>query len=94
MLGLFGHKKRFNTLRSEVHDSFGNVKRDFNKVGEWIKHLDDKHASHKDEIENIKDQLLTIQGDILEIKDFITFFVPQMSKNLSKQTQTDAIITL
>ena len=91
MLGLFGHKKRFNALKSEVHDSFGNVKRDFSKVGEWIKHLDDKHASHKDEIDNIKDQLLSIQGDLIEIKDFITFFGPQMSKNLSKQTQTNTL---
>ncbi len=91
MLGLFGHKKRLNALKSEVHDSFGNVKRDFNKVGEWIKHLDDKHASHKDEISNIKDQLLTIQDDLMEIKDFITFFGPQISKNLSKQTQTNTI---
>jgi len=91
MLGLFGHKKRFDTLKSEVHDSFGNVKRDFNKVGEWIKHLDDKHTSHGDEIDNIKDQLLTIQSDLLKIKDFITFFGPQMSKNLSKQSQTNVV---
>jgi hypothetical protein len=88
MLGLFRHKKRVDKLRSEVHDSFGNVKRDFNKVGEWIKHLDDKHVSSKDEINQIKDQLLTIQDDIMEIKDFISFFGPQMSKSLSKQQST------
>lgn len=88
MLWIFGHKKRFDRLKSEVHDSFGNVKRDFNKVGEWIKHLDDKHTNHKSEIDSIKEQLLAIQGDIVEIKDFISFFGPQLSKQLSKQQGT------
>lgn len=88
MLWIFGHKKRFNRLKSEVHDSFGNVKRDFNKVGEWIKHLDDKHSLHGAEIDSIKDQLLTIQSDIIEIKDFISFFGPQLSKQMSKRQGT------
>jgi len=90
MLGLFGHKKRIEKLRVDVQDSFGHVKKDFNKVGEWIKHLDDKHTSHKADISMIKDQLLDIQNDLIEIKDFISFFGPQLSKNASKQTQTGA----
>ncbi len=88
MLGLFRHKKRVEKLRVDVQDSFSHVKKDFNKVGEWIKHLDDKHASHKGEISIIKDQLLDIQNDLIEIKDFISFFGPQLSKDLSKQNQT------
>lgn len=87
MVYLFGHKKRIERLRSEVHDSFSNVKRDFNKVGEWITHLDDKHSIHKGEIDNIKDQILSIRGDLLEIKDFISFFGPQISKQSSNQAQ-------
>ena len=90
MLGLFGHKKRIEKLRVDVQDSFGHVKKDFNKVGEWIKHLDDKHTSHKADISMIKDQLLDIQNDLIEIKDFISFFGPQLSKDLSKQVQTTA----
>ena len=80
-----------NKLRVEVHDSFDHVKKDFNKVGEWIKHLDGKHGSHEDEISGIKDQLLTIQEDLLELKDFVSFFGPQISKGLSKQVQTSVI---
>ena len=91
MLGLFGHKKRVEKLRIEVQDSFDHVKKDFNKVGEWIKHLDDKHGSHEDEISNIKDQLMTIHEDLIELKDFVSFFGPQISKGLSKQTQTGAV---
>ena len=85
---LFKHKKNIEELKNDVQESFSHVKKDFNKVGEWISHLDDKHTLHKGEIDSIKDQLLSIQGDLLEIKDFISFFGPQVSKDSSKQTQT------
>ena len=85
MLGLFGYKKRVEKLRTEVQDSFNHVKKDFNKVGEWIKHLDDKHTSHKNEVSQIKEQLLAVHEDLIEIKDFISFFGPRLSKGLSKQ---------
>jgi len=85
MLGLFGHKKRIDKLRTEVQDSFNHVKKDFNKVGEWIKHLDDKHVSHEDEVSQIKDQLLAIHEDLTGLKDFVSFFGPQLSKQVSKQ---------
>ena len=88
MWNLFGYKKRVDKLKDEVQDSFDHVKKDFNKVREWIHHLDDKHSLHKNEISDIKDQLLAIQEDLVEIKDFISFFGPQLSKDLSKQTQT------
>ena len=88
MWKFFGHKKRIDRLRYDVQDSFGHIKKDFNKVGKWITHLDDKHGLHGDDIANIKDQLLEIQSDLLEVKDFISFFGPQLSKDLSKQTQT------
>jgi septal ring factor EnvC (AmiA/AmiB activator) len=91
MFGLFGHKKKVEKLRAEVQDSFDHVKKDFNKVGQWIKHLDEKHVSHEDEIKQIKEQLLTIHGDLMEIKDFISFFGPQISKGLSKQSQTSVV---
>jgi hypothetical protein len=91
MLGLFGHKKRVEKLRTEVQDSFNRVKKDFNKVGEWIKHLDDKHTSHEDEVTQIKDQLLTIHEDLIELKDFVSFFGPQLSKSLSKQPSQGAV---
>lgn len=91
MLGLFGHKKRVDKLRTEVQDSFNHVKKDFNKVGEWIKHLDDKHTSHEDEVSQIKDQLLAIHEDLIELKDFVSFFGPQLSKGLSKQPSQGAV---
>ena len=91
MFGLFGHKKRIEKLREDVQESFNHVKRDFNKVGEWIKHLDEKHLTHKEEIEVIKDQLLTIHEDLMEIKDFVSFFGPQLTGNPSKQQSTSVL---
>ena len=88
IFGLFGHKKVVDQLRGDVQDSFDHVKTDFNKVGEWIKHLDEKHVSQGNEMADIRSQLLTIQGDLIEIKDFISFFGPQMSGSLSKQVPT------
>jgi predicted transcriptional regulator len=84
----FKHKKNIEELKSDVKESFNHVKKDFNKVGEWITHLDDKHALHKNEISIIKNQLLDIQNDLLEIKDLTSFFGPHTSNNSSKQTQT------
>jgi len=87
MLGLFGHKKKVEKLRTDIQDSFSHVKKDFNKVGEWIRHLDDKNTIHKDEMIRIQDQILGIQNDLIEIKEFISFFGPQLSKDVSKQIQ-------
>lgn len=88
MVDLFGNKKRINKLRADVVDSFNHVKKDFNKVGKWIKHLDDKHTLNENEIPYIKDQLLTINKDLAEIKDFISFFSHQLPGGMSKQTAT------
>lgn len=91
MISFFGHKRRIEKLRVDVQDSFEHVKKDFNKVGEWIKHLDDKHVLHKNEITKIKEQLFDIQNDIIEIKDFISFFGSALSKDSSKHNQTSVI---
>jgi predicted transcriptional regulator len=97
MFNFFGHKKRINELKIDVQDSFNSVKKDFNKVGEWIKHLDDKHSSHNNDISEIKDQILDIQNDLIEIKDFISFFGPQLSKHqqtgANKQIVSDYVQT-
>jgi predicted transcriptional regulator len=77
-------KKEVKELRKEIHDSFNNVKRDFNKVGDWIKHIDGKQTSQEEELETLKNEIYSIQESLEEIKDFISFF----GGKLSKQTQT------
>jgi len=80
-----------------VQDSFNRVKDDFGKVGKWIKHLDDKHGTREGELLEIKAQLLTIQEDILEMKDFVYFFGHGLSKQPStardKQSLSDDVQT-
>jgi hypothetical protein len=88
IFGLFGQKKRLERFKDEVQDSFNHVKKDFNKVGEWISHLDDKQKSDNEELKELKDQLYSIQEDLIEIKDFVSFFGPQLSRGASKQPQT------
>lgn len=87
IFSFFKHKKGVKELEENMQDSFNHVKKDFNKVGEWIKHLDDNHTSHKNEINEIKSQIINIQNDLNEIKDYISFFGP----HVSKQTQTTTI---
>ena len=84
MFGFFNRKREIEKLRGEVQDSFNHVKTDFGKVGEWIKHIDGKHEVQKKDLNDLKEQLFSIQTDLEEVKDFISFFGGQ----LSKQTQT------
>jgi len=93
MFGLFGHKKRTDKLQLEVRDSFDHVKKDFQKVGEWIKHLDGKHGDHRQDVGKIQDEILTIQKELGEIKDFISFFGPQLSKQSSHQEVKQTLIS-
>ncbi|MFH1238027.1 MAG: hypothetical protein ABIH79_02940 [archaeon] len=91
MWDLFGHKKKINKLREDIYDSFNHVKKDFSKVGDWIKHLDDKHKLQRDEISNIKDQLMMVHEDLMELKNFVSFFGPRISKEVFKQQQTSVV---
>ncbi|PNX47591.1 MAG: hypothetical protein BV456_10795 [Thermoplasmata archaeon M8B2D] len=91
MFGFFGQRRRFNELKEELKDSFDHVKKDFDKVGEWIKHLDDKNDSHEKDISFILGDLLSVKQDLAEIKEFVNFFSPQISGSLSKQTQTRGV---
>tara|TARA_Y100000310_G_scaffold294486_1_gene324988 strand:- start:247 stop:873 length:627 start_codon:yes stop_codon:yes gene_type:complete len=88
MFGFFRRKKDVEKLKQEVQESFKHVKNDFNKVGEWIQHIDGKHSVHEEDVLSIKEQLSSIQLDLDEVKDFISFFGPQISGGLSKQAQT------
>jgi predicted transcriptional regulator len=95
MFWFFGKKRQVEKLEEEVKDSFDHVKQDFNKVGQWISHLDGKHKDHETELEQIKDQLDTIQFELHEIKEFISFFGPKLSKQPQtagdKQTDGEAV---
>ena len=96
IFGLFGQGKRIDKLREEVQDSFSHVRRDVNKIGDWIKHLDDKKDSHDTVITSLQDDIKTLQKEIRGIKESLNFFGQGLSKQqtttkqhpLNKQTDT------
>jgi len=90
MFWWFGKKRDVERLKDDVQKSFDSVKQDFIKVGKWIDHLDGKHSVHASDISEIKQGLSALQQDIDEIKDFVSFFGPQLSR-LSKHPQTGVI---
>ena len=89
-------KKRDDTvyddLKNEVKQAFGSVRGDVNKAAEWISHLHTKHKHHETKFDLVDQRLSTIESDLEEIKNFISFFSAKMNKGvfkqLSKQEQT------
>ena len=77
-------KKEVKKLKGEIALSFDSVKQDFNKVGKWIDHFDEKKTYHEREIEALKEVVSGLQNDFEELKDLFSFF----GGGLSKQPQT------
>ena len=87
MFGWFRKKEENGKLKEEIRDSFDAVKEDFNKVGQWITHLDGKHNDHKKDLEDMKKQIFVMQNEIDDIKDFVSLF----GAKISKQQQTSVM---
>jgi len=85
---LFRKKGAHEKLKQEVDDSLNNVKKDIKKAADWITHLHSKGKDHDDILNNIDNRLENLENDVLEIKNFVSFFGAKMSKQLSKQPQT------
>ena len=85
-------KTVYDDLKNEVKQAFGSVKGDMNKAAEWISHLHTKHKHHETKFDLVDQRLSTIESDLEEIKNFISFFSNRMNgrmfKQLSKQEQT------
>lgn len=84
MFGFFSRKKKVDALEEEIKESFNHVKQDFNKVGQWISHLDAKNKERDSDIDDLKTQLEAVQAELGEMKELVSFFGPK----LSKQPQT------
>ena len=80
------------SLKEDVRKSFHAVKTDINKAAEWISHLHTKTNHHETKFEVLDHRLSTIENDLSEIKNFISFFSTRVNrgvfKQLSKQEQT------
>lgn len=80
------------SLKEDVRKSFHAVKTDINKAAEWISHLHTKNNHHETKFEVLDHRLSTIENDLAEIKNFVSFFSTRVNsrvfKQLSKQEQT------
>ena len=79
-------------LKEDVRKSFHAVKTDINKAAEWISHLHTRNNHHETKFEVLDARLSTIERDLDEIKNFISFFSTRVNsgvfKQMSKQGQT------
>ena len=73
MLGFLSGKKGIEKLRKEVQDSFGNVKEDISKVGDWIKHIDAKSQTNGEGISSLKGELEKLNIALNELKSQVLF---------------------
>ncbi|MBI5148383.1 hypothetical protein HZA33_01760 [Candidatus Pacearchaeota archaeon] len=88
-------KKRDDLDEHEV------LKKEFKKASEWIKHLHAKDGHHENNISDLNSRLSTIEKDLLEIKNYISFFghkafkqpVKQLSTVVDKQTPVGGVQT-
>jgi predicted transcriptional regulator len=86
MFSWFKKRDDASRLQEEIKNSFDAVKGDFNKVGQWITHFDANHKEYKDEIDEMKKQIFTLQNEIDDIKDFVSLFGSKISKQQQAPT--------
>ena len=72
-------------LKQEIKQAFSGVKSDINKAAEWISHLHTKHQHHETKFDMLDSRLSTIENDLAEIKNFITFFSNRSNMRLNRQ---------
>jgi len=79
MLGWF-FGKRENKLEEETKKGFSAVKKDMDVVGKWVKHLDEKDKQLFLAVEELKQQLSSIYGEVLNLRERVDGF-SEGSKN-------------
>jgi len=92
-------KKRIKTLEEETKKGFNAVKGDFDKVGIWIKHLDEQDKQVFDILGQLKTEISSIKDEIEGIKEVVELMgsgtkSKQLSKKITnnyKQTAVDGV---
>lgn len=90
MFGLFKKKTEDKQLKEEIKDSFNQVKKDFNHLAGWIEHLNTQEKANTEAIGSIKENLLDLQKEILELKRATTFLNPAQNIAKNEHQQTNA----
>ena len=82
----FRGKKEVERLEENMKQSFSQVKKDFDGVGKWIKHLDGKDKQVSDVISELRGELATIRDEIEGVRESISLMnLAEENKQLSKK---------
>ncbi|MBM3232360.1 hypothetical protein FJZ21_03225 [Candidatus Pacearchaeota archaeon] len=71
MFGLFGNSKKVKKLENETRKSFSEVRKDFEGVSKWIKHLNNSDKQLLDLVNDLKRELSSIQDDLNGLKEAV-----------------------
>lgn len=80
----FGRKKEEKGAHQELKNHIEHLTKEVSKAGDWIKHFNSRGDKHEFSLSEMDNRLSTVESDISEIKEFISFFGPK----LFKQRQT------
>jgi predicted transcriptional regulator len=81
-------KKKDESFKDEIKDSFAEVKADVDKISAWINHLHTQDKKHNTRVEELYDEILKIKEDIDGIKSFISYFDSSLSRGVFKHPRT------
>jgi len=85
MFWIFKIKKRVDEVNVETKKGFETVKKDISSISEWIKHLDQEKKNQKLIIDNLKEDLSSVQEEIEGIKNIVSLSVDLNTNTLFKQ---------
>ena len=93
----FGRKKEIKTAHEELKNHVEHLSKEFSKAGDWITHLNRKGEGHESSLNEVNERLSTLENDVSEIKEFISFFGPKLFKQgqtaVHKQTAVYGVQT-
>ena len=84
MFGLFNRKREIEQIKQEVKNSFDSAKRDIEKVGQWVTHLNNNDVALNSQISDVKQDISSLKDEIEQLKDVISMFGDGVSKQLFK----------
>jgi len=98
MFGWFFRKKEVESIKTETKRGFDSVKKDMSAIGEWIKHLDSEKNFQKEEINDIKEVLSSVQDELENIKNIVSILgevrgIGKYSKLSKQQTAVYSVQT-
>jgi len=70
---LFGDRGRVDEVEKNMKHSFSEVKKDFEGVGKWVKHLDERDKQLFDLLDGLKNEISSINDEMEGVKEAIEF---------------------